>query len=92
MRKTETEVLEDKEDIKTTARNNILERVGDESITRAEGETQVSAAKTLSYADGRSVYFGEAAERAPHPCTFWSNITHSQMECREGRCCSELQL
>lgn len=32
-----------------------------------ESETQVSAVKTVSYTDGQSLHFREAAEGAPHP-------------------------
>lgn len=63
-------------------KGKILERQEMKVELGLESEIQVGAVKTLSHTDGRSVYFGEAAERAPHPCTFWRNLTGSQMDCR----------
>lgn len=81
MRKTETGALKKvrKSSWQVGYQNNSREqntwKRGDESIARTGSEIQVSAVETLSYTDGHLVYFGEAAGRAPHLCTFCRNIT-----------------
>lgn len=92
MRKTETEALKSEKVQLTRMMSKQLQRDGDESITGTESETQVSAVTGLSRTDGHLVYFGEGAKQAPHPCTFWRNTTHLQMDCRDRGCCCEVKL